>query len=171
MCSSDLLILPDLGTITTSSFDRTGEAIPLGKVAVEQNRQALSRLSVSQTIYDKYLASQQQKLEKRTPHPPVIDFVRLNNESKLSDEIFYARLEIKEGAPLDVEKLENNINEIYGLELFENIGYEILEEDGRTGLVINIKDKSWGPNYLQAGISMGGDPNGEIGRASCRERV
>ncbi len=159
--SKDVLILPDLGTITTSSFDRTGEAIPLGKVAVEQNRQALSRLSVSQTIYDKYLASQQQKLEKRTPHPPVIDFVRLNNESKLSDEIFYARLEIKEGAPLDVEKLENNINEIYGLELFENIGYEILEEGGRTGLVINIKDKSWGPNYLQAGISMGGDPNGD----------
>jgi NTE family protein len=161
LTTKDVLILPDLRDIATSSFDRAGEAIPMGVAAAEQNKQTLSRLSVSQTLYEDYLASQQPKLAKRDPQLPVIDFIRLNNQSKLSDEVFYSRLEIQEGAPLDIEKLEDNISKIYGLELFENIGYDIIEEDGRSGLVINIEEKSWGPNYLQGGISMGGNQDGD----------
>jgi len=161
MTEKDVLIIPDLHGITTSSFDQAAKAIPMGIDAAEKNKQVLSRLLIPQPMYEKYLASQQQKLAKRNSEVPVIDFIRLNNESKLSDEVLYARLEIREGAPLNVKKLEENIGRIYGLELFENIGYDIVDENGKTGLLINIKDKSWGPNYLQAGISMGGNPGGD----------
>lgn len=57
------------------------------------------QVSVSRTMYEDYLASQQPKLAKRNFQLPVIDFIRLNNKSKLSDEVFYARLEIQEHAP------------------------------------------------------------------------
>ncbi len=161
LTAKDVFIVPDLGEITTSSFNLAGEAIPKGVAAAEQSKQALSRLSVSKTVYANYLAAQHQRLAKRDPQLPVIDFIRLNNKSKLNDQVFYARLKIVEGAPLNVEKLEANIDKIYGLELFENIAYDIIQEEGRTGLVINIEEKTWGPNYLQAGISMGGNQDGD----------
>jgi NTE family protein len=160
LTKKDVFIVPTLGDITSASFSKTEKAVPLGVEAAKKSRSDLLPLSVSKKAYADYLASQQPNLLKRDLSPPVIDFIRLNNKSKLSDELFYSRLKIQEGSPLDVKKLEENIGEIYGLELFENIAYDIIEEDGKTGLVINIREKSWGPNYLQAGISLGGNKDG-----------
>jgi NTE family protein len=161
LTANDVFIVPDLGDITTASFDRAGEAIPIGAKAAEQKKQVLSKLSVSKTAYSDYQASQKVNLSKRKPLPPVIDFIRLDNRSTLSDEVFLARIEVKKGSVLDVAKLEENIRKIYGLELFENVSYDIINENGKTGLVIDIKARSWGPNYIQTGLTMGGDQDGD----------
>jgi len=38
---------------------------------------------------------------------------------------------------------------------------QCIRHRGKTGLVINIKERSWGPNYLQAGISLGSNAQGD----------
>lgn len=161
LTANDVFIVPDLGDITNSSFDRADEAIPKGVAAAEQKKQDLSRLSLSETLYANYQASQQVNLSKRQLTSPVIEFIRLDNQSRLSDEVIRARLQVREGSPLDVAQLDKNIGIIYGLELFENISYEIIKEDGRTGLVIQVRERSWGPNYIQAGIALAGYQDGE----------
>lgn len=161
LTADDVFIVPDLGDITSSSFDKAYEAIPIGVKAAEQQKQVLSKLSVSRTAYSDYQASQKVNLSKRAPLRPVIEFIRLDNRSNISDEVFLARIKVKEGSVLDVEKLEESIRKIYGLELFENVTYEIIKENGKTGLVIDIKARSWGPNYIQTGLTMGGDQNGD----------
>lgn len=161
LTETDIFIVPDLGDITNSSFDRADEAIPIGLAAAEKKRQDLSRLSVSETVYADYTASQQGRLSQRQLAPPVIDFIRLDNQSRLMDEVILSHLRTKKGAPLNVAELEKDIGNIYGMELFENIYYEIAEENGQTGLLIHVKERSWGPNYIQAGIAMSGDPDGD----------
>jgi NTE family protein len=161
LTDKDILIVPDLGDITNSSFDRADEAIPIGLAAAEKHKQTLSRLSVSETVYADYRSSQQGRLSKRQPAPPVSGFIRLDNQSRLSDEVIFARLQVKKDAPLDVAQLDKDIGNIYGLELFENIYYEIVEENGQTGLLIHIKERSWGPNYIQAGLSLAGNQDGD----------
>jgi NTE family protein len=47
------------------------------------------------------------------------------------------------------------------MELFENINYEIIEENGQAGLLIHVKERSWGPNYVQAGMTLSGNQDGE----------
>lgn len=161
LTDDDILIVPDLGDITNSSFDRADEAIPIGVAAAQKKHQILSKLSVSEVVYAGYTSSQQDKLAKRQFTAPVIDFIRLDNRSRLSDDVIFARLQVKKGVPLDVAQLDKDIGAIYGMELFENINYEIVEENGQTGLLVHAKERSWGPNYVQAGITLSGNQDGD----------
>lgn len=161
LSETDILIVPELGNLSFSSFDQAGQVIPTGSKAAEQKSRELSALSMSESGYRDYLSSRPHFLSEPQASAPVIDFVRLNNQSKIDDKVFLSSLGEMEGHPLDTEKLNTNLGNIYGLELFENVSYEIIEENGRTGLSIDLKERSWGPNYLQAGISLAGNQDGE----------
>ena len=161
LAEKDILIVPDLGGISSAAFDQTGKAIPIGYKAAEAKKQELMGLVISQSDYDAYLAARNLNKAKREPEPPVIDFIKLDNRSRISDKVILARLQIETGQPLDVEKLEKNIGVIYGLELFENITYAIVSENGRTGLDLLVRERSWGPNYIQAGLTLSGNQDGE----------
>lgn len=157
LSDDDLLILPDLGDITTQAFERAAEAIPIGVEAARQHSSELQRLALTTEQYDEYLASH----HRRVADLPVIDFVRIENNSRLGDEVLTAGLNIPIGQPLDVQALEEDIGKIYGWQLFQNIRYEIVEDGGETGLVLRVDERSWGPNYLQFGISIADSFDGD----------
>jgi NTE family protein len=109
----------------------------------------LKSLSVDAATYQQYLA----RTEGR-PKQPVIDFVRLDNASRIGDETIMSHITLKPGEPLDIAKLEADISQVYGMDVFQTVRYEVVEEDGRTGVVLHAKEKSWGPDYLQFGIAL-----------------
>jgi NTE family protein len=124
------------------------EGIAIGERAAQEAREKLAAFSVSEAEYERQRA-------RRSPSPPpVVDFVRIENRSRLGDELIRARLTIKEGEPLNSEQLRRDIGLIYGLDAFESVRYEILQEDGSTGVVIKAVEKSWGPDYLQFGLEL-----------------
>lgn len=145
----DILLVPDLKGISSSDFARAGEAIPRGMAAANDKRKALARLAPGENAYQAYLAER----TARDPAMPVVEFVRLDNQSRISDELLSARLRVRIGKPLDTAALEEDIARIYGMELFENIHYEIVEEGGRKGIVLHVQERRWGPNYLQLGLA------------------
>jgi NTE family protein len=157
LTKADLFIVPDLGDIATGDFHRAKDAIAVGVKAALENRTALQHFSLSEAEYQAYLEAR----AVRKNGPPVIEFVRIKNESRLSDEVLTSRLHVQVGEPLDVKALEKDIRDIYGLDLFEIVKYDILREGGQTGLEVEAIQKSWGPNYLQFGIALEGDFEGE----------
>jgi NTE family protein len=161
LTEKDVFIVPDLADITSGSFSRADNAITIGYKAAKDKKPELTKLALSQSDFDAYLAARKPETAKSRPIPPVIHFIKLDNRSKVSDKMILARLHIETGQPLDVEKLEKDIGLIYGLELFENITYEIVEEDERTGLILHVRERSWGPNYIQAGLALASDQKGD----------
>ena len=161
LTEKDVFIVPDLADISSSSFDRADNAITIGYKAAEDKKPELTGLVLSQSDYDAYLAARNLNKTNREPAPPVIDFVKLDNRSRVSDKMILARLQVETGQPLDVEKLEKDIGVIYGLELFENITYEIVSENEMTGLVLHVRERAWGPNYIQAGLALSGNQDGD----------
>ncbi len=153
----DILIVPVLGDISSADFKESGRAIPKGRAAAEQHREQLAGLAVSEADYANLVRS----MPVRKTTPPVIDFIRLDNKSRVSDAVIMARLHVKTGEPLDVKALDHDIGLIYGLELFENVDYEVVEEEGKNGLLIHAKERAWGPNYLQLGLELGDNFKGE----------
>ncbi|MEZ5581670.1 MAG: patatin-like phospholipase family protein [Candidatus Competibacteraceae bacterium] len=73
----DVLIRPTLGDITTMSFSRASEAIPLGVEATSAERENLERLSLSTDAYQAYLAS---LTSPDMTSEPVVDFIRIEND-------------------------------------------------------------------------------------------
>jgi NTE family protein len=152
----DIYLRPELGNLAASDFERVAEGIVIGERTARQTAEALQRLSVSEDQYARYRARHVGKTA-----PPVIDFIRVVNRSRLADELIRSRVTIKEGEPLDTARLEQDIGFIYGLDVFETVRYEIVREEGKTGLVIHATEKSWGPNYLQFGLELADNFEGD----------
>ncbi len=167
--TTDVFIRPDLGDITTASFTRAAEAIPAGFAAADSLRGRLAAFAVPA---EEYGAFERRRSIRRAP--PVIDEVRIVNHSRIGDGVIAARLHVKTGAALDVDRLEKDIDQIFGLELFESVYYDVVDEDGRAVLTITVRERSWGPNYMQFGVAVFEDfegPNFNLGAAYIRTAV
>jgi len=156
LTDKDIFIVPDLGDVTTTDFKEFAKAIPPGRTATMAQIEDIRRLSLSDTDYQAYRAS--------LIHPgtqlPVIDRIRLENNSRLSDEYIMSRVvDTQSGKPLDLAALEQDLGKIYGLELFQNVRYGVSVDGDETVLDIRVDERSWGPSYLQFGAEY--DSNGE----------
>lgn len=148
LTEQDILISPDLGDIGGGSFDRVAEAVVIGEQDARLSSQSLRRYSLTASAYASHRASR--KTYDR--QAPVIDFVRIENNARISDQVIAQRISIKPGETLDEHRLKKDIGSIYGLDIFQTVTYEIIEENGRKGLLVSAKEKWWGPGYIQPGI-------------------
>jgi NTE family protein len=144
----DVLISVKLGDIGAGSFDRIVEAIPLGEQAARRSLSELGRYSVSAERYQRHVAARAQPRADM----PAIAFIRIDNQSQVGDEVITSKISARLGEPLDVSRLEADIQQLYGLEIFESVRYEIVREGDATGLLVHAREKAWGPGYLQTGL-------------------
>ena len=124
----------------------------------------LASLSLSP---DRYAAS----LEMQPVMPaeaPVIEFVRLENETDYADEVLLSYIRIPTGEPLDTARVEKALLRAYSLGTLSSVTYEVVREDGRTGVLLRARPKSQGPNYLQAGLSLNTDFDGRLREQPAR---
>ena len=153
----DVLIRPQLGDLSSRDFTRAAEAIPIGEGAAREALDALRRYSVSEEEYARFLASR----GRVRSGVPTIDFVRTENRSRVDDAVIARRISAQPGQPLDVESLERDIGTVYGLENFESVRYDVVSENGASGLVVSALEKHWGPAYLQFGLESSNDLKGD----------
>ena len=155
----DILIRPDLGTFASSNFAEAATTIPTGIAATRAAADKLSQLSVDEASYAEIRAM-------RTRIDAVngnLAFVRVVHDAKIAPGILAARMDVKAGDPIDTATLEAEADRLYGLRLFEKVGYRLIEEDEQIGVEFTARKKSWGPNYLRFGMSLEYDFEGSTG--------
>ena len=153
----DIHIKPDLRDVRSTSFDKAAEAIAYGEEAAAAVRDALLRYAMSPRVYAEHVANRRAVSRE----PPTLAFLRFANNSRVSDEFLAARLQIEPGAPLDRAAIEAGISAIYGMDLFQSVRYEIVEEGDAVGVLVTVEEKAWGPNYLQFGLALADDLDGD----------
>lgn len=148
---NDLLVVPPLGdNITTGSFDKGVEAIPIGYDETMKQRDKFAALSISEAAWQE----RRSRLDLCSDDAPVIDYVRLENESRFTDDVIQTRIHVATGAPVDLDDLQHDVQRIYSLGFLESVSYRIEEESGRTGLVIHVEDDSRGTDFLEYGFGL-----------------
>jgi NTE family protein len=153
---SDIIIDPPLGSFTSADFSRVPQALRAGEQGAHNAAQALARLSLDETQYRAYLAGR----NPRSTEPPVIDFVRADRSSAQYQPLIDATMADLVGKELDKELIRNRLSSLYALDRFETIDYRLIEEDGRSGLQLDLRRKSWGPNYVRVGLNLEDDFEG-----------
>ena len=155
----DILVQPDFGdAVTTADFGKAAEALAIGQHAMPPLAVKLAALARPGADYQLQIAAQ----TKRNMTPPVIEFVKLQNKSRYSDKMLLARLDISVGKPMDQVRLEDSILHLYGLETLDKVTYDLTDEDGHTGLEVTVLPHTYGPNYLETGLSFYSDFSGEF---------
>jgi len=155
---SDLLLAPDLGEVKTASFDRLPEAVASGETEARAHAAELRRFAGSGGTRP---SGRLVEARANRPEAPIIDFVRAETDTRLDRRLLTARLRQDLGETLDRGQLEEDIGAIYGLDVFESVTYRVVQENGRTGLVVEGKRRTWGPNYLQFGLGLSADFQGD----------
>ncbi len=154
---TDVLIQPELGELSTSDFKRASDAIAVGEKSASAKRHTLARLANASSGYQQRIAARTATLRE----PPVIAFVTIDNRSKIGNDVLAHPFRPLIGKPLEHKALRKSIEALYGWNIFQSVRYEVVEENGKQGLLVHVREKSWGPNYLQLGIALASDFEGE----------
>jgi NTE family protein len=168
----DVLVVPEFGEdVSSVSFERMAETEQAGYDAVMKHRAELAKYALDEPGYRAYVDGLK---DPRMRELPPVDFVHLENHSPIADSVVQTRLrDIKIGQPLDVDAVEKAIDKVYGLEYYQNVRYGLVDDNGATGLDVELDPRSWGPNYLQLGVeySSAGDEDVLFGLAASYLRT
>ena len=155
----DVLIRPELGTYASTNFSEILDTIEPGEVAAREQSAKLADLSLDQATWDDYLANRKKPVEPASH----LAFVRVVHDGKLAPAVLESKLSVEAGDPIDPAILAYNANRLYGLQLYEQVSYRLIEENAGTGVEYRARTKSWGPNFLQFGVSLEDDFEGSTG--------
>ncbi|MFA0054321.1 patatin-like phospholipase family protein [Vibrio echinoideorum] len=149
LTDDDVFLRPDVGQMDTTEFDKMPGAYQAGYDAAREYSSELSKLSLSNADYLKYIEHKQQA-RKQLKHgdQTVVDKVVINNNSHYSDKLIENRLHLDSGKILKTSEIESQVKDLYALDRFELITYEFENVDGEDQLQVDVNEKSWGPNYL-----------------------
>jgi NTE family protein len=155
----DVLIAPELGDISSGSFERQDEAIRIGEAAARQVGDSLKRYSLPP---EQYAALRATQVVPRTGLGKV-DSIRFEGVERTNSEVLAALIESKPGEELVEAKLNADLRRIYGRGDFEAVNYSIERDNagGSPALVINVREKEIGPDYLRFGLALASDFQGD----------
>ena len=155
--SGDVLIEPELGDISATDFTRMGEAITIGE---QQSLAALSKhpeLQLSPQAYADY-----RDIHRRVrPLPQRVDFVDVSGNLRVSTDLIRARFGVQPGSPWDAQAVNDGLHRLYDLGYFQRVDVTVMQRDGQTGLQLQIDEKDWQPNYVQFGLHLADDFEGD----------
>ncbi|MDP2827111.1 MAG: patatin-like phospholipase family protein [Sulfuricellaceae bacterium] len=173
LTSNDLLIVPALGTIGSGDFGKVMEAIKTGELATQEKRNELTQkfVSAGELTHKLVLTGEQAAKVKQSDlvalneqdgahkkgkpfSPPMIEFVKFKNNSVISEAMLRSHFGDMEGQPLDLAKVQHGLNRIYSLDAFQNVRYNLVQENAQTGIEVEAVTKSWGTNSLQMGLAL-----------------
>lgn len=160
--SDDVVIVPDLTGIGSTDFPSALDAALAGMEAAREHGAPLRTLALSQPEYSAWRSH----LAARRGSVPLIEDVRLNNPSSLSDRQLRGLIRQQVGSPFDAGLLTEDIARIYGLGFFESVTYRVEGLAARPSatdagrLVIDVVPEPWGPHYLRFGVGFRDDLGG-----------
>lgn len=151
LTAEDILLTPvftdEYGSV---DFGRLTETVEMGYAVAMENRELFEPYRLTDSEYSAWRAGLP---DIRETTLPAVEFVRYDDTEPLSQGIVEARMQdIPLGEPLELDVLERSMNRVYGLGIYQNVRYSLVEEEGRHGLDFDFIQRSWGPSYVQLGL-------------------
>ena len=149
----DIYLQPPVDDIGTADFSRLDEAYDAGKGAAQEKLEELRALSISNAEYLEYRQRKAERLEAliKASKRPVVKIV-LDNRSSFNDEFILHKLDLEVDVPITIEELLAATDRVYSLDRFELVDAVFEERDIGRVVVVQVVEKSWGPNYLEFGM-------------------
>jgi len=154
----DVLIRPEMATVSASNFMAGAEAVRRGEEATRAQADALRKYSLTSEAFEAHL---REVRGAPPPLPPRIDSVRIEGASRVDRRILEKRIRTRSGSTLDLGVLQGDLSRLHGLGDFEKVDYRLSRTDGGVDLVFHAEEKPWGPNYLRLGLTFVNDLEGD----------
>lgn len=149
LTEQDFFLKPDVGDMETTEFDKMPQAFEEGYQEAIALKEQLSVLSLSSAEYQAYIEGKQQaRRQLRYGDEITVEKIILNNNTHYTDTLLSNRLDLEEGQQYKISDVEQSVQNLYALDRFELVTYRYDEVDGQDALIVDVNEKSWGPNYV-----------------------
>jgi NTE family protein len=147
----DVVIEPNVAKYAVTDFDKAKQIAEIGEKAAGKMVDAFAHLALSSEEYTKY--------RQRRERPVIvadreIQFVRIKNNSKISDRRILKEAGLKKQGNIDLKAVEKGVQKLYQTGYFKTVQYSLVEEDGKTGVELNTDAKSWLDSYVRLGFAI-----------------
>lgn len=151
----DILVQPPLASFGVTDFGRAQDMIDAGYRATIALTPRLAGLR--QPEADSNLAMARSPRQRT----PLITAIKVENDSKVSDDVirYYIRQPI--GEPLELDRLQTDMGTLYGLDYFDQVQYRVVHKGDDNTLVINARGRRGGTDYLRLGLNLSDDLRGD----------
>ncbi len=152
---TDVLIQPALGDFSAADFDALPKAVPFGEAAARKVAPSLHALALPAEAYAALRASQ--SVASAEGPPTVIASIQVRGNDRVNPEAILQQMATQPGQTIDQEQIDLDMRRIFGSGDFESVRPEVQEIDGQQVLIVNVTEKSWGPDYLRLGLQLNSD--------------
>jgi NTE family protein len=152
----DILIAPPLGALSSSDFDKAPVAIAAGELGAAAQLERLRALALDEAAYARW---REEHPKQRRPEAQ-IGFVAFEGSTQTNPARFAAQLESQPGRAFDQGRAERDTRTLAASGDYLRADYRLVSHEGQDGLVFDLEDKPWGPNYLRIGLDLATDFSG-----------
>ncbi len=158
----DLLLAPPLGQLTSADFGRAAELVKIGNDYAKTVGEALARFSVDAPHYQRWVATREAQAQANTGRIGAVASVRFEGVNEAHAARLATALETSEGRRLDVPTLERDLQKLAASGDYERVDYSLARrDDGAEDLTLQLRENTWGPNYLRLGLDLRTDFQGQ----------
>ena len=149
--AADAVIEPGTSEFGSTDWRRAEELIRRGYDAAAAVADDLLPLAVDVAEWDRHLAARQTRRQQHLPAPAYIDIQGLTDGG---EETIHARLASHLDRPLDVSRLERDLTRLAGAGPYESLMYEVAQDGSQTGLWVDVKEKAYGPPFVNVSLDV-----------------
>jgi NTE family protein len=146
---ADVLITPALDGLGSGDFTEGARLIGAGEAAARQLADRLAALALPPGAYAQREALRTQLVREEGPFR--VDEVRVAGTRAVRPEAVAGVARDLAGQTVTVQQIGPVLDRIYSSGDFESVSYSLVDEGGRSVLVVTPYEKSWGYNVLRLG--------------------
>ena len=160
LAGADIAVSVDVSKLSAMDYAGADTFMAKGREAAAAAETALRPYALADDAWAEYVQARRARQRHITPRP---QFVRVEGTDARAQRHLEAFLAPFVGTPIDVERLDRDLTRISGIGKFNRVGYRIVREDGREGLLVTVEENDYAPPMLQPGFELDGSDVGSVG--------
>jgi NTE family protein len=150
LAKADLVLSPDITGFDVFSFDKAAEIVKRGDVEATKRRDEIIKYAIDPAEHAAMVRSRLVPRERKV----VIDEIRVVGVNFVAEQFVLDQMKTKVGDTLDLDKLQKDVEWMYGWGDFIGIDAGLDTEGDKEILIVRVEEKPWGPKYLRTGIGV-----------------
>lgn len=145
----DVLVMIDPGALTTTDFSRGEALIAAGRRSLLARSDALAGI----------VGQRGRPARRAAANAPsgTIEYVRVENGSRLDDAVLARKLDPLVGAPAEPRVINAALDRVFALGGFERVDYALEQDGGRSGLLVRAEPAARGGGRIRLGLTLAND--------------
>ncbi len=159
LAGADLVVNADLHEYSSLDYGKSRTIIDVGRKATAAKARVLEPFALNNQDWQTYLQARDSRRRSEITTPQFIRVEGTDPDAARHIEVFLQPLV---GRPLDTAILDSLLTRLTGIGKFDAISYRELNEGARTGLLIEVHEKSYAPPLLQFASEVDGSETADV---------